>query len=203
MKNGPFQYNTIEQSGIAEYKDRNSKFIAYAFPFQDKNNLKKHLDDLKMEHVKAGHFCFAYRIGVDGNIFRSTDNGEPSGTAGKPILGQIDKLGLSDILIVVVRYFGGTLLGVPGLTNAYKTAAALVLQMLPVITKEVEASFRLNFPYEKMNEIMQIIKTWNVRIASQQNMLFCHMQVCVPKINQEQFIEKIQLVQGLEIQQMI
>ena len=173
MMNGPFQYFTINQSGIAEYKDRNSKFIAYAFPFHDKDNLKKHLDDLKKEHVKAGHFCFAYRIGTDGNLFRSTDNGEPSGTAGKPILGQIDKLNLTDILIVVVRYFGGTLLGVPGLTNAYKTAAALVLQMLPVITIEVESSFQVQFPYEKINDMMQIIKTCTARVYWQENLLFC------------------------------
>lgn len=199
--NGPFQYFTIIQSGIAEYKDRNSKFIAYAFPFHDKDNLKKHLGDLKKEHVKAGHFCFAYRIGIDGNLFRSTDNGEPSGTAGKPILGQIDKLNLTDILIVVVRYFGGTLLGVPGLTNAYITAAALVLQMLPVITIEVESSFQVQFPYEKINDMMQIIKTCTARVYWQENLLFCTMQVRVPIKHQQQFIERIQEVQGLEMEE--
>ncbi len=198
----PVQYFTINQQASAEYKDRNSKFIAYAFPFPDKNDLKKHLDDLKKMHVKAGHFCFAYRIGVDGNEFRSSDNGEPSGTAGKPILGQIDKQSLSDILIVVVRYFGGTLLGVPGLTNAYKTAASLVLQMLPVITKDIETSYQLHFPYERLNEIMQVIKSCNARIIKQENLLFCSMQLMVPAINLQQFLDMMEKVQGLEIKEL-
>ncbi len=198
----PVQYFTINQQASAEYKDRNSKFIAYAFPFPDKNDLKKHLDDLKKMHVKAGHFCFAYRIGADGNQFRSSDNGEPSGTAGKPILGQIDKQNLSDILIIVVRYFGGTLLGVPGLTNAYKTAASLVLQMLPVITKDIETAYQLHFPYEKLNEIMLVIKTCNARIIQQENMLFCSMQLMIPEINLQQFLNLMGKVQGLEIEEL-
>lgn len=200
--NNPVQYFTINQQASAEYKDRNSKFIAYAFPFPDKNDLKKHLDDLKKMHVKAGHFCFAYRIGVDGNEFRSSDNGEPSGTAGKPILGQIDKQNLSDTLIVVVRYFGGTLLGVPGLTNAYKTAASLVLQMLPVITKDIETSYQLHFPYERLNETMQVIKSCNARIIQQENLLFCSMQLMVAAINLQQFLDMMEKVQGLEIKEL-
>lgn len=198
----PVQYFTINQQASAEYKDRNSKFIAYAFPFPDKNDLKKHLDDLKKMHIKAGHFCFAYRIGVDGNQFRYSDNGEPSGTAGKPILGQIDKQNLCDILIIVARYFGGTLLGVPGLTNAYKTAASLVLQMLPVITKDIETSYQLHFPYEKLNEIMQVIKSCNARIIQQENLLFCSMQLIVPAINLQQFLDLMEKVQGLEIKEL-
>ncbi|HSN09075.1 MAG TPA: YigZ family protein, partial [Hanamia sp.] len=105
-------YFTIETTAVAEFKDRGSKFLAYSFPVKNINDFKKHLQNLKKEHPKAVHHCFAYRIGTDGNVFRTSDDGEPSGTAGKPILGQIDSKNLTDILIVVVRYFGGTLLGV-------------------------------------------------------------------------------------------
>src|SRR5690606_3344312 len=108
-------YFTIETSAIAEFKDRGSKFLAYSFPIKNANELKTHLQSLKKEHSKAVHHCFAYRIGTDGNNFRTSDDGEPSGTAGKPILGQIDSKSLTNTLVIVVRYFGGTLLGVPGL----------------------------------------------------------------------------------------
>jgi putative IMPACT (imprinted ancient) family translation regulator len=107
-------YNTIEQTSTAEFKDRGSRFIAYAFPLAAKEMFKEKLSEVKKEHPKASHHCFAYRIGTDGNNFRSGDDGEPSGSAGKPILGQIDSMELTNLLIVVVRYFGGTMLGVPG-----------------------------------------------------------------------------------------
>jgi putative IMPACT (imprinted ancient) family translation regulator len=111
----PFHYNTIEQTAMAEFKDRGSKFIAYAYPAQTIDHCKKFVAQLKKEHPKAVHHCFAYRLGVDGVTFRVSDDGEPSGTAGRPILGQIDSKELTNILVVVVRYFGGSLLGVPSL----------------------------------------------------------------------------------------
>src|SRR5690606_2431913 len=111
----------------AEFKDRGSKFLAYAFPINDEQELKGKLKELKALHPKAGHHCYAYRLGLDGNQYRANDDGEPSGSAGKPILGQIDSAGVTNVLVVVVRYFGGTLLGVPGLINAYKTATAEAL----------------------------------------------------------------------------
>src|SRR5262245_36782634 len=122
-------YFTIAQSSFAEFKDRGSRFLAYAYPIQSTEDFKNYLHQLKKEHPKAVHHCFAYRIGIDGNNFRSSDDGEPSGTAGKPILGQIDSKGLTNTAIVVVRYFGGTLLGVPGLINAYKTSSSFALQL--------------------------------------------------------------------------
>src|SRR4051812_44945561 len=125
-------YNTIEKPAETEYKDRGSRFLAYAFPVQTTDDFKKRLKELKEEHPKAAHHCFAYRIGTDGNSFRAGDDGEPSGSAGKPILGQIDSKGLTDTAVVVVRYFGGTLLGVPGLINAYKTSTSLALQLTPI-----------------------------------------------------------------------
>ena len=132
-------YYTIEKESVAEFKDRGSRFIAYAFPVKNTDEVKKRLKSLKEEHPKAVHHCFAYRLGTDGNNFRSSDDGEPAGTAGKPILGQIDSKDLANVGLVVVRYFGGTLLGVPGLINAYKTVSSLALQLTPIIvnTKKV------------------------------------------------------------------
>ena len=110
----PTFYNTIEKPSLAEFKEKGSKFLAYAYPIETVEDFKKHLQNLKKEHPKAVHHCFAYRIGTDGNTFRVSDAGEPSGTAGKPILGQIDSKAITNTAIIVVRYFGGTLLGVPG-----------------------------------------------------------------------------------------
>src|SRR5215510_1222086 len=134
MANEDFYY-TIEKEATAEFKDRGSKFIGYAFPVSSVEGFKEKLNEVKKLHPKATHHCFAYRLGLDGNAFRVSDDGEPSGSAGRPILGQIDSKQLTNTLIVVVRYFGGTLLGVPGLINAYKTAASLVLQVTPVVPK--------------------------------------------------------------------
>ena len=143
MDDQEFYYQSIEKPAIAEYKDRGSKFIAYAFPVNSVNEFKEKLAAIKKEHPKATHHCFGYRLGLDGNNFRVSDDGEPSGTAGRPILGQIDSKKLTNVLIIVVRYFGGTLLGVPGLINAYKTAAALALQVTPVVRKPVEVNYTL------------------------------------------------------------
>src|ERR1700742_4267725 len=125
-------YYTIGKEATAEFRDRGSKFIGYACPAMSVDECKERLNAIKKEHPKATHHCYAYRIGLDGNLFRVNDDGEPSGTAGRPILGQIDSKELVNVLVVVVRYFGGTLLGVPGLINAYKTATALALQITPL-----------------------------------------------------------------------
>jgi len=191
-------YYTIERSGVAEFKDRGSKFIAYVFPITDAGEFKKRLKELKDEHPKATHHCFAYRVGIDGNNFRSSDNGEPSGTAGKPILGQIDSKQLTNVAVIVVRYFGGKLLGVPGLINAYKTATALALQTIPVIQKAVEINYRLEFDHTRMNEVMMIIKKYNCSILKQQAGLFCTMDIGIPKTNLELVILKFRELQGVE-----
>ena len=192
-------YNTIEQPAEAEYKDRGSKFIAYALPLTEAAEFKKKLLNLKKEHPKADHFCFAYRIGMDGNNFRVTDDGEPSGTAGKPILGQIDSKEVVDVAIVVVRYFGGTLLGVPGLINAYKMAALLVLQVVPIVQKPVLVKYSLQFDYTQMNEIMIRLKQLNCVIFSQENQLFSLVKVGVPKSRKEELVYKIQTLRNVEI----
>jgi len=193
-------YYTIEKSAAAEFKDRGSKFIAYAFPIKDSTDFKSRLQGLKEEHPKASHHCFAYRLGTDGNNFRSSDDGEPSGTAGKPILGQIDSKQLTNVAVIVVRYFGGTLLGVPGLINAYKTATALALQTTPIIQKAIEINYRLQFDYTKMNEVMTVIKKYNCSVLGQQMELFCTMEIGVPKKSLELVLVQLREIRNLEIQ---
>jgi uncharacterized YigZ family protein len=192
-----FYYNTIEQSAIAEFKDRGSKFIAYSFSVTNIDQAKKHLAALKKEHPKAVHHCLAYRIGIDGKTFRVSDDGEPSGSAGRPILGQIDSKQLTNILVVVVRYFGGTLLGVPGLINAYKTATSLALQLSPIIQKAVEVSYELNFDYHQMNEVMMIIKQYNCSVVEQSAQLFVQLKVGIPKNRLEEVLNKISDLHGV------
>jgi uncharacterized YigZ family protein len=192
-------YFTIERTATAEFKDRGSKFLAYAWPVKTVEQVKECLAEVKKEHPKATHHCFAYRLGTDGMQFRASDDGEPSGTAGKPILGQIDSKQLTDTFVVVVRYFGGTLLGAPGLINAYKSAAAMVLQLIPAVQKNVEVKYNLNFDYTIMNEVMMVVKQQNCTVYSQELQLFCNMQVGVPKAVQELALLKFKDILGLEI----
>ena len=191
-------YNTIGQSSTAEFRDRGSKFIASAFPVSGVDDFKKCLENIRKLHPKATHHCFAYRIGTDKNLFRVSDDGEPSGTAGKPILGQIDSKELTDTLVIVSRYFGGTLLGVPGLINAYKMAASMALQVTPVLRKDIETTYRLHFDYTRMNEVMRIVKHRSARIVSQELQLFCEMIIAMPLKSAEITINDLTEVQGLE-----
>jgi uncharacterized YigZ family protein len=193
----PFFYNTIEQPAIAEFKDRGSKFLAYSFPVTSIDVCKKHLAALKKEHPKAVHHCLAYRIGIDGSTFRVSDDGEPSGSAGRPILGQIDSKQLTNILVVVVRYFGGTLLGVPGLINAYKTATSLALQLSPIVQKPVEINYTLHFDYHQMNEVMMIVKQYNCSVVEQLAQLFVELKIGIPKHRLEEVLNKITDMQGV------
>ncbi len=184
-------YRTIEQPSVAEFKDRGSKFLAYAVEVTNLEEVRQRLKRLKEEHPKAVHFCYAFRIGTDGNLFRAADDGEPSGSAGKPILGQIDSAGLTDILIVVVRYFGGTLLGVPGLINAYKTAAQEALQSAVVIEKNIEATYSLEFAYTLMNDVMRVLKQHHVRIIKNEMTLFCEFEIRIPLTEMNESIDKL------------
>lgn len=187
--NEQLHYYTIEKPSIAEYKERGSKFIAYAYPLKTQEEFKKYLQLLKKEHPKAVHHCFAFRLGLDGNNFRVSDDGEPVGTAGKPILGQIDSRQIINVLVVVVRYFGGTLLGVPGLINAYKTCTALALQLTPVIQKQVMVNYLLQFDYTRMNDIMLIVRQFGCEIIKQESQLFYVMEIGIPKarVNEVEF----------------
>ena len=192
-------YTTIEKEGIAEFKDRGSKFLAYVFPFPEKTALKEHLSVLKKEHPKAAHFCFAYRIGTDGNNFRAADNGEPAGSAGKPILGQIDSKGLTDVLVIVVRYFGGTLLGVPGLINAYKSVTSLVLQLIPSVQKPILILIDIQFDYTQMNEIILMLKQTGSTVISLENQLFPAIRAGIPTDRKEEVIFKLKNLRNVEI----
>lgn len=182
---------TINQNTKAEYKDRGSKFIAYAYPVITIEECKQYLAELKKEHPKAVHYCFAYRLGLEGHIFRANDDGEPSGTAGKPILGQIDSKQLTNILIVVVRYFGGTLLGTSGLINAYKTTAALALQTTPIVQKPILIVHDFHFDYTKMNDIMSIVKKYDCTIIKQEIQLFCFLSIGISKARKEEVLYQI------------
>lgn len=190
---------TIEKESIAEFKDRGSRFIAYAFPVSSVDDFKKKLRELKEEHPKAAHHCFAYRIGTDGNSFRSSDDGEPSGSAGRQILGQIDSKELINTAVVVVRYFGGTLLGVPGLINAYKTATLYALQLTPWVKKPVLVHNRLQFDYTIMNDVMRVIKKYDCVILNQDMQLFCRMEIGIPKAASELCIIQLKNMKGLEL----
>ncbi len=194
-----FQYRTIKTATIAEFSDRGSRFIAFAFPINSTEDFKKYLQQLKTEHPKAVHHCFAYRIGNDKNNFRSSDDGEPSGTAGKPILNQIDSKNLTNILVVVVRYFGGILLGVQGLINAYRTATALALSNAEIITKSIEKEILVECDYTQLGEVMNIVKANSLNIISKKIELFCEINVAIPLENFENILNKLQHLKSVSL----
>ena len=175
------QYKTIAKPSRGEFKDRGSKFIAYAFPVYSESEWQEHLEAVKKEHFKARHHCYAYRIGLDQNNFRANDDGEPSGTAGRPILGQIDSFGLTNLFIVVVRYFGGTKLGTSGLINAYKTSAAEALQNGEVIEKTVEDIYAIHFDYALMSEVMNAVKKMELEIVNQVFEQKGYLEIAIPQ----------------------
>ena len=195
----PFYYYTIEQPSMAEFKDRGSKFLAFAYPAKDIETCKKLLAQLKKEHGKAVHHCLAYRLGVDGSTFRVSDDGEPAGSAGRPILGQIDSKELTNVFVVVVRYFGGTLLGIPGLINAYKTATALALQLSPIIKKPIEIPYELNFDYHQLNEVMLLVKHYNCSVVEQTAQLFIQLHIGIPKNRLDEVLEKLGALRDVTI----
>jgi uncharacterized YigZ family protein len=192
-------YKTIAKEGFAEFKDRGSRFLAYAFPIETVDAFKVNMSALKKEHPKAVHHCFAYRLGLDKNVFRVSDDGEPSGSAGRPILGQIDSKELTNVMIVVVRYFGGTLLGVPGLINAYKTAASLALQVTPEIEKAVEKNYRIHCTYDLLNDAMTILKQVGCTVHAVEQSLFCDVHVGIPVNRLDTVLHKLNDMHGVEV----
>ena len=194
-----FYYYTIEKAAFAEFIDKGSRFIAYAYPIANSDDFKKYLLALKKEHTKAVHHCFAYRLGFDGNTFRVSDDGEPIGTAGKPILNVIDSNNLTNILITVVRYFGGTLLGVPGLINAYKSATSMALQVIPFVQKPVEIIYELQFDYTKMHDVMVVLKHYQCNIIKQDSQLFCIVQIGIPKARLKEVLAKLKDLHRVEV----
>ena len=161
-------YKTIASTSTGEFRDKGSKFIAYTTPLSSKADFPLFLEKIKKEHPKASHHCYAWRMGMDGNSYRANDDGEPSGTAGRPILGQIDSFGLTNVGVVVVRYFGGTLLGTSGLIAAYKESTAEAFRQAEIIDKIIEDIFEIRFEYDKMPDVMNALKRLNIRVLSQQ-----------------------------------
>ncbi len=190
---------TIAKAEEGLFKDKGSKFIAYAFPVESEDEIKEHIQRLKKAHHSARHHCYAWRLGAEKTHFRANDDGEPSSTAGKPILGQMIRLDLTNILIVVVRYFGGTLLGVSGLINAYKESAADVLAHSTIIEKLVETNFTVEFDYPNMNPVMQIFKEENLDQKESQFELRCKIKTSVRKSEAERMTEKFRKIDGVEV----
>ncbi len=173
-------YMSIAAPAEGLFKDKGSRFIAYIYPVISEAEVKPLIDAIKKEHHAARHHCYAYRIGFDGAVMRANDDGEPSGTAGRPILGAIDSAGLKDVLVVVVRYFGGILLGVPGLINAYREAARDAIAQSRIVEKVACDRFEFVFDYLQMNDVQKFIKATGVEVCSQNFDLQCSMTVSVP-----------------------
>jgi uncharacterized YigZ family protein len=193
------KYTTIAAPSTGDFRDRGSKFLAYAYPIATAADVKEKLQLLKKEHPKAVHYCYAYRIGTDGLQYRANDDGEPSGSAGKPILGQIDSMGISNVLVVVVRYFGGTLLGVPGLINAYKTATAQALETAPKTEKWIEDVYDISFDYPTMGEVLYLLKQAEATIYKQELQLFCSVKTGIPRLHSGQYVQKLSEIRGVTV----
>lgn len=192
-------YLTIEKPAEAIFRDRESKFLAYAYPVKSNSDIKPLLSALKAEHPKANHHCLAMRLGTDRSVFRINDDGEPSGTAGRPILNTLLSRNLTNVLVVVVRYFGGTLLGVPGLINAYRTAAEEALNAAAIIEKTVNDVYIIGFEYPFMNDVMRIIKDDNLEILEQQYDNTCVVKISIRKMQVNRSISKLEKVEGVKI----
>ncbi len=167
------------------FKEKNSKFLGYGFPILSETEVKPLIDLLKKQHFGAGHFCYAYQIGTDKIQFRVNDDGEPSNTAGMPIYGQIQSFEITNVLIVVVRFFGGTKLGVGGLIAAYKTSAQLVIENALIIEKTINIHYLISFDYKNMNKVMRVIKEKNLDIITQKMELSCEIEIATRKKNAE------------------
>lgn len=191
-------YLTLKQQAEGIFRDRGSKFIALAFPVSSEEEAKEKLAAVKAEHSKARHHCWALRLTPDTSVFRLNDDGEPSGTAGRPILNSILSAGLTNIIVVVVRYFGGTLLGVPGLINAYKTATAEAIRSAEIIKKTVNDVYLLEFDYLQMNDIMRLIKEDGLDTFDQLYDNTCRLKVSVRKGELNRITAKFDKIEGLK-----
>lgn len=165
------------------FKEKSSKFFGYAFPVQSEAEIKPIIDTLRKQHPHAAHYCYAYQIGTDTIIYRANDDGEPSNTAGMPIYGQIQSFGITNVLILVVRTFGGVKLGVGGLITAYKTAAQMTLNSSKIIEKTIDIHYLVSFDYKNINKIMRVIKEKNIEIVSQKMEMSCEIEIITRKKN--------------------
>lgn len=193
-------YYTIAEGSEGIFRDKGSKFIAYAYPFEDEQNLKEIIASLKSLHPKARHHCWAYRLSPDRTVFRINDDGEPSGTAGRPILNVLLSKELTNVLVVVVRYFGGTLLGVPGLINAYKSATIEALEQADIVERTVQDVYDVHFDYLQMNDVMRVIKEENVQVLAQQFDNRCVIRFGIRKMQVNTVVDKFHSIADVRTQ---
>lgn len=190
-------YKTLKKHSEGIYKEKGSKFIAHAYPVSGEDEIKEILQNLRKEYYDARHHCYAYRLDPDMKRFRANDDGEPSSSAGKPILGQLMSNELTNCLVVVIRYFGGTKLGVSGLINAYRTAAADAIVNNEIITKTVNDIYKINFEYPIMNDVMRIIKEEDLNIIHQHFEMDCEITLSMRQSATENAINKFNKVDGV------
>ena len=181
------------------FKEKNSKFFGYSFPVTTEEEIKSHLEKLRKQHFGAGHFCYAFQLGTEAIYFRANDDGEPSNSAGMPIYGQIQSFGLTNVLVVVVRFFGGVKLGVGGLISTYKTAAQMALEESEIIEKTIDVHFRIFFDYKNINKVMRIIKEKKLEIISQQMQEDCQIEISIRKKNADTIYDIISNLFEVEI----
>ena len=196
-------YRSIAEPSEGLFKDNGSRFIALAYPVETEDEIKAILDTIRKKYHDARHHCYAYRLGLKGDRFRANDDGEPSSSAGRPILGQIDSMGLSDILVVVVRYFGGIKLGIPGLIRAYKTSTSDALESAVIVEKIAGKDFSIRFPYLSMNSVMKIVKDLGLVMKNQDFGVDCAMDVRVRLAQEQSFLEKMSDVEGAEVKELL
>ncbi|MFN3840353.1 MAG: YigZ family protein [Cyclobacteriaceae bacterium] len=189
-----YSYFTIKGPAQGSYREKGSKFLAYAYPVTDENQIKEKLEQLKKEYFDARHHCYAWVLGVRKERFRVYDDGEPGHTAGDPILGQIRSRNLTNVLVVVVRYFGGVKLGVGGLISAYRTAASLALQQASIVEQEVMKSFRLSYTYDQTPEIMRLIKQVGASVVKQEFESECRVEISMAVLKASRFSEHVALL---------
>ena len=195
-------YKTIDTPAKGElFKDRGSKFYGYTYPITSEDEVKPIIEKLKKEHHTARHWCYAWQLGTDKIRYRANDDGEPSNSAGPPIYGQIQAFGVTNILVVVVRYFGGTKLGVGGLMNANKTGSKLALEASSILEKTIDRVFKITFQYKDMNKVMRIVKEKQLNITHQKLELDCQYTIPVRKKNAEQIFELFTNLFGIEIKE--
>ena len=192
-------YKTIAQKSSGLFKDRGSKFHRFAYPIKDEEEIKTYLEELKKEFYDARHYCYAFILGADGQHFRASDDGEPAHSAGDPILGQIRSLELTHCLVVVVRYFGGTKLGVPGLINAYRTAAREALENSRIVKKFITFRMSIHFPYSRMNDVMQMTKSLDLKVINQNFELDCELVIEIKPSLEDQIRQKLSLFDDIRI----
>ncbi|WP_225036152.1 IMPACT family protein [Winogradskyella sp. SM1960] len=196
-------YKTITNPGQGElFKDKNSKFYGFTFPVTNEDQIKQHLDDLKKEHYAARHWCYAYQIGTENIQYRANDDGEPNNSAGMPIYGQIQSFEVTNILIIVVRYYGGVKLGVGGLINAYRTGAQLALEASKIVEKTINKEFQLKFEYKNMSKVMRLLKENDVEITNQILELDCLLKISVRKNNSSKVFDLFSQFYGVDIKEL-